>query len=89
MDEMNKMEVVSTVADAVGDAATAESNSAFIKGGLAGISLATVLVAGYHWLAKPLLKKARIKIRAAKAKRMDGATGDDVPPDIEKEYPIK
>ena len=88
MDEMNKMDMVTTVTDTVSDVANSGNNLDFLKGGIAGVSLATVLVAGYHWLAKPLLKKARIKIRAAKAKRMVGATGGDVPRDVNEEYPI-
>ena len=82
MDELNKMDMVT---DTVCDAAANAGNQDFLKGGIAGVSLATVLVAGWHWVVKPMVKKARIKFRAAKAKR---ANGDDVPRDINEEYPI-
>lgn len=83
MDKMNEMDMVTTVTDV---SKSGTGNLDFLKGGIAGVSLATVLVAGWHWVAKPLVKKARIKLRAAKAKKR--ANGDDVPPDIEREYPI-
>lgn len=89
MDEMQKVDNTMEIVTAATDAVTASDNQAFLKGTIAGVSLATVLVGGYHWVVKPLVKKARIKLRAAKAKRAVRSANDDVPPDIEKEYPIK
>lgn len=88
MDEMQKVDNTMEIVTAATDAVTASDNQAFLKGSIAGLSLATVLVAGYHWLAKPLVRKARIKLQAAKAKRAARSTGGDVPSDIEQEYPI-
>ena len=80
--EMNEMDMVTTVTDV---SKSGTGNQDFLKGGIAGVSLATVLVAGWHWVVKPMVKKARIKFRAAKAKRENGG---DVPRDISQEYPV-
>lgn len=90
MDEMNKMDAVVDVVDTVSDVANYNSTSNvgyYVKGGLIGAGVTAASVVAYKFLIKPLWQKAKAKAKLAKAKR--GNIGNDIPKDIDEEYPIK
>lgn len=92
MDEMNKMDAVVDVVDTVSDVANYSSTSNvgyYVKGGLIGAGVTAASVAAYKFLIKPLWQKAKAKAKAKLAKAKRGNIGNDIPKDIDEEYPIK
>ena len=91
MDEMNKMDAVVDVVDTVSD--VANSTSLDVKSIGVGIGVGGALAAAgiFVWrkFIKPKMDKSRerrAKEKLEKAKRAGKV--DDIPEDIEKEYPI-
>lgn len=89
MEEMNKMDAVVDVVDTVSD--VANSTSIDVKSIGVGIGVGGALAAAgiFVWrkFISPKWTEHRRKAKLQKAKRVNG--DNDVPPDIEKEYPIK
>ena len=80
------MDVVNEVTDTISDVANSTNSHDVLKGGLIGGAVVAAGFAAYRFLIKPLVKKAKLKVKVAKAKR--AVRNDDVPEDIEEEYPI-
>ena len=89
MDEMNKMDVVETAVDTVSD--VANSTGFDVKSVGVGIGVGGALAAAgiFVWrkFISPKWTEHRRKAKLQKAKRVNG--DNDVPPDIDEEYPIK
>ncbi len=89
MDEMNKMDAVVDVVDTVSD--VANSTSLDVKSIGVGIGVGGALAAAgiFVWrkFISPKWTEHRRKAKLQKAKRVNG--DNDVPPDIDEEYPIK
>lgn len=82
-------DIVNEAIDAVGDVANTSHNVGdFVKGGLIGGTVVAAGFAAYKFLFKPLWTKVQTKRRLAKAKRAN-ESNDDVPRDINEEFPIK
>lgn len=82
-------DVVNEVIDTVSDVANTSHNVGdFVKGGLIGGTVVAAGFAAYKFLFKPLWTKVQTKRRLAKAKRAN-ESNDDVPRDVNEEYPIK
>ena len=82
-------DIVNEAIDAVSDVANTSHNVGdFVKGGLIGGTVVAAGFAAYKFLFKPLWTKVQTKRRLAKAKRAN-ESNDDVPRDINEEFPIK
>lgn len=91
MDEMNKMDVVETAVDTVSDVANSTGFDVKSVGVGIGVGVALAAAGKFVWrkFIRPKVDKSRerrAKEKLEKAKRAEGA--DDIPEDIEKEYPI-
>lgn len=91
MDELNKMDVVETAVDTISDAANSTGFDAKSVGVGIGVGGALAAAGIFVWrkFIKPKMDKSRerrAKEKLEKAKRAGKV--DDIPEDIEKEYPI-
>lgn len=87
MDELNKMDVVEAVTDTVSDFTNSSNGIGdYIKGGLIGAGVTALGVVAYKYAIKPLWNKAKAKAKLLKAKRAKNE--NNIPRDVEEEYPI-